>query len=282
MITMAVSLLRAANIFPLKDFKDWEAVPVKTFPALKTFFHAAFTKLMTAISLGHTSGRHGYTNANLYDIFNTAQESDSDSTTMLAAATTNTMPGVSTIGNTYTKTVPTEITNAISQLASNQTAMMTQMAALHITPPVQQNNVQGQATYTGGYNNRGQDGRGRSRRSSGGRGRGGRGYNAFAELTARNATVGGGHNAIPPITGTQATMVRGAPNSNIVNAYNNWNYCYTCGHDIEDGHTSKTCTADWRKQNHQEGCTRANVQQYVAAGYTPCMKAAHKTQFKNM
>jgi hypothetical protein len=65
MITMAVRLLREANIFPLKDFEDWEAVAVKTFPALKLLFHAAFTKQITAISLGHTSGCHGYTNANL-------------------------------------------------------------------------------------------------------------------------------------------------------------------------------------------------------------------------
>jgi hypothetical protein len=82
-----------------------------------------------------------------------------DTTTTLAAATT--MMPVSTMGNTYTATVPTEITNAIAQLAANQTAMMTQMAALHITPPVQQITVQGQGTYTGGYNNRGpNDGRG--------------------------------------------------------------------------------------------------------------------------
>jgi hypothetical protein len=141
MMTMSVYLLRAANIFPLKDFEDWEAVAVKTFPALKLFFYAAFTKQMTAISLGHTSGFYGFTNGNLYNIFNTVQVLDSDTTggntTTTLAATTTTMP-VSTMANTYATTVSTEITNAILQLAANQTAMMSQMSALHITPPVQQ------------------------------------------------------------------------------------------------------------------------------------------------
>ena len=79
MTTMAVRLLCAANIFPLKDFKDWEAVPAKMLPALKTFFHTVFTKQMTAIILGHTSGCHSYTNANRFNIFNMVQGSDLDS-----------------------------------------------------------------------------------------------------------------------------------------------------------------------------------------------------------
>ena len=55
--------------------------------------------------------------------------------------------------------------------------------------------------------------------------------------------------------------------------------CYSCGFDVEDGHTSQTCPAHLRKPNHQVGCTRTNYQQYREAGYSPCLKASHKTQF---
>jgi len=202
---------------------------------------------MTAISLGHTSGCHGYTNAKPYNIFNTVQDSDSKSTggdtANTAAAETTTMP-VSTMGNTYTTTVPMEITNAIAQLAANQTAMMTQMAALHITPPVQQIQVPIQGAYPNTHGkNDGRVGQGCSGRSYGGRGCGGHGYNAFAELTARNATGGGGQITIPPIAGfNPATTAQNTPN--VFKTHNNWNYCFTCGYDFKNIHTSKTCPAE--------------------------------------
>jgi hypothetical protein len=41
--------------------------------------------------------------------------------------------------------------------------------------------------------------------------------------------------------------------SNIIKTYANWNVCFSCGFDVEDGHTSKTCPAPWRRANHQEG-----------------------------
>ena len=59
----------------------------------------------------------------------------------------------------------------------------------------------------------------------------------------------------------------------------NWNYCFSCGFDVTDDHTSKTCPIIWRKNGHQEECTRQNVHQYVVAGYTPSMIGKHKTQF---
>ena len=65
---------------------------------------------------------------------------------------------------------------------------------------------------------------------------------------------------------------------NPVKQFNNWNYCYSCGLDVEDGHTSKTCPQDWHKTGHQEGCTCNNVQQYIAAGHTPLLKGQHKMQ----
>jgi hypothetical protein len=38
-ISNAVRLLMALGIFPLKEFDTWEALPIKTYPILKTFVH---------------------------------------------------------------------------------------------------------------------------------------------------------------------------------------------------------------------------------------------------
>jgi hypothetical protein len=32
--------------------------------------------------------------------------------------------------------------------------------------------------------------------------------------------------------------------------YVNWNVCYSCGFDVENGHTSMTCPANLRKALH--------------------------------
>ena len=155
------------------------------------------------------------------------------------------MMPVSTMGNTYTATVPTEITNASVQLAVNQTAIMIQMTVLHITPPVQQIQVPVQGAYPNNCRrNDRHGGQGYSGRSYGGCGHGGQGCNVFAELTARNATGGGGQGTIPPIVGIQPAARVGAPHSNIVKSYNNRNYCFTCRYNIKNRHTSKTCPAD--------------------------------------
>ena len=42
-INNAVRSLMQANIFPLKEFEDWEAITSKTYPALKTFIGGAYT-----------------------------------------------------------------------------------------------------------------------------------------------------------------------------------------------------------------------------------------------
>ncbi len=70
--------------------------------------------------------------------------------------------------------------------------------------------------------------------------------------------------------------------SNIIKWYTNWNVCFSCGFDVEDGHTSKTCPAPWRCANHQEGYTHANSGQYNVAGCDACTKAMHKSQLPTM
>ena len=107
-----------------------------------------------------------------------------------------------------------------------------------------------------------------------------------------NVVGRGGQGGLPPIGGgggrsggalpfAQLTMPRNAAPmySNIIKKYANWNVCFSCGFDVEDGHTSKTCPAPWRHTNHPEGFDRNNAGQYIAAGYD---KAMHKSQLPNM
>ena len=64
--------------------------------------------------------------------------------------------------------------------------------------------------------------------------------------------------------------------SNIVKKFNNMNYCFSCGFNVENRHTLKTCCYEKRRINHQEAANRSNAQQYIEAGYDACTKAKHK------
>ena len=59
LIVNAVIVLRKANIFPSKDFFDWEARPLQTWATMKNFFHEAFTHCLTAMSMHQMSEQHG-------------------------------------------------------------------------------------------------------------------------------------------------------------------------------------------------------------------------------
>jgi hypothetical protein len=202
-------------------------------------------------------------------------------------------------------TVAPEITSAIAQLAANQSAIMTQMAALTIAPPrppIQQITIPTQQFtaggggrgggyrgnyYGGGYNggrnngygnnfHTGGGGRGSQSRGYGGYGRGRRGHESFAQAVQGR---GGIPNAGPPLFGGNTQTTGGIPSApNPVKRFNNWNYCFSCGFDVEDNHTSQTCPAHWRRAGHQQECTRNNAQQYAAAGHTPSMRGQHKNQ----
>ena len=228
----------------------------------------------------------------MYNILDEGYESDSgtEGTVMTQTAPT-TQPAAMTMGSTLTNTygggtIPSEITSTINQLSANQQSMMTQMAAMSFNnapmpppqvaatfhvPPIQQLNI---SPFTGqantGYNagtgkNGGNWGRGggqgcRRGDSRGGGGRGGA-RTPFAHHM-RNTQVAGGHGGMaqpgigypPPVGGFngQAAKPPNPPHSNIVKKFTNWNVCFTCGFDVEEGHTSKTCPAHWCKMNHQE------------------------------
>jgi hypothetical protein len=139
-------------------------------------------------------------------------------------------------------------------------------------PPVNQVTV---PTQYGGYTYGGsRRGRGRGRGGSrNGRGRGSATYHdtgaTVSVLTAGTSpTVRYGPQGMP------------MTHTNPVKKYNNWDMCYSCGFDVESGHTSMTCP--YKKVGHQDGCNRGNYQQYQTMGHHPSMKGAHKNQLPTM
>ena len=126
-------------------------------------------------------------------------------------------------------------------------------------------------------------GRGRGGRGRGQRGRGRRGGIGFQPHPPTAYQQAGGQRAaqytggIPPPAGGGGGRGGGSGRNNAPNPYkrwNNWNACYSCGFDVPGWHNSKTCPT--RRDDHQEGYTRKNSQQYIEAGHRPCMVGAHK------
>jgi hypothetical protein len=113
---------------------------------------------------------------------------------------------------------------------------------------------------------------------NGGRGRrnqrGGRGNQQNHQ---QYGTIPPPYNTIPPPNNQMAPpygQPTRAPYSNTTKHYPNWNYCYTCGFDVEEWHTGTTCPNP--KPGHQPQCNRQNFQGYKDAGHRPSAKAQHK------
>ncbi len=175
-----------------------------------------------------------------------------------------------------------------------------QAAANFHVPPIQQLNIPpiaGQTTtgYNAGTGNNGGNwrrggGRGRGRGGSRGGGGSGGARTPFANHMRNTQMAGGRGGMAPPGVGYppqvggfngQAAKLPNPPHLNIMKMFASWNMCFTCGFNVEDGHTPKTRPAHWRKMNHQEGFTRENARQWINAGYNPCTKGMHKSQFPN-
>jgi hypothetical protein len=302
-ISNAIRILATANIFPLKEFDTWDATAMKTYPALKTFFHEAYGRRLTAIELRSTTGQNGYTNNTIYNAFEIDDDSDDDTVLTIPPVTPVAASAVSTMAPTVHSSLPAsvsaDIAAAINQLSANQSAIMTQMAALSFAPapaaigrgqpiafvpPIQRLAVPIQQQFPPG--GLGSVGGGRRQNRGRGRGRGGRGRTPFADYMRSQGGLGVGPpgsgvpfggGAVPILQGVPSGLpqVRNPDFSNIYKRHNNWNVCFSCGFDIEDGHTSATCP--FKKANHQLAFTRENAQQFIAAGYDPCTKGMHKS-----
>ncbi len=198
---------------------------------------------------------------------------DDDATTITHTAAAATA-GISTLGQTYAPNTSTaissEIATAIQQLSVNQTAIMQQMATMTFTPPSTAHNnfhvppVQSVQIPSASF----QHGRGGRRVGSrDGRGRGQGGRTGRQRTPFANHMRGGqmvlGQNA-PSMVGFLPFSTQMMPHgmlppvptprhpkfSNTTKQYVNWNICFTCGFDVEEGHTSATCPLEWRKPNH--------------------------------
>ncbi len=292
-----------AQVLPSKEFNTWEQTPNKMYPGLKTFIHEAYTRRLQSLALRTMTGQQGYAPGVGNNMFNVLGRKDEDTDTADdATATTATQTAafttVGTLGNTYggATTIPLEISMAINQLAANQLAIQQQMAAMTFAanspsphmqfqiPPIQN---MGQQSFVGaaqGIYNTTQGGGGPQHGGRGGgctgsRG-GGRGRRAFAQQIQGRfggipPFVNGPPMAFVPPTGARVN----APfQSNLTKRYANWNVCWLCGFDVEDGHTSATCPIHRGKTNHQVGFTCGNMQQWINHGYAPCTKGMHKTK----
>ena len=99
-INNAVRLLMQARIFPMKEFDDWEAVTPKTYPALKTFIVAAYTRRILSQQLRNTAGQQmGYApqTHNMY----AALDNNNDATTATDGTTTTLNGAAMTTGSTF-------------------------------------------------------------------------------------------------------------------------------------------------------------------------------------
>ena len=93
-------LFQQSGIFPMREFETWEAVPAKTWPALKLHIQGAYQRKLIANSMRNTPGAMGYApNRIAYNEFVGNDDSSVD-TAHTAVTVTGGATG-STLGSTY-------------------------------------------------------------------------------------------------------------------------------------------------------------------------------------
>ncbi len=245
-----------------RDFKEWDRKPKadQVWTTLKTFIQEAYTRHLNTTNI--TAGQHGYIQ-NAYAMLtkeSTDGEDDDVQSIITQMAAIPTQRQMTVAANAMTTFL---VTTAINQLATNQQAMLQKIAAFVNAARAPPAAVQFPTQFTipavgnfqgGGYcgGRRGRRGRGdrRGRQVQSG------GHNTrtpFANYIACQA--GGGFPATTPLQTPGMPFMEAGPanasHSNIIKRYANMNACFSCGFDVEDGHTSNTCPASWRHKNHQ-------------------------------
>jgi hypothetical protein len=309
-ITNAAHILIQANIFPLEEFDSWEAMTPKTYPALKTFIHEAYSNGLTVMALCSTSGQNGYGHQTIYNVMEAGIDDNTDND--MVTSITQTAAFTAATGNmtpSSRRDISAKVAAAINHFSANQTAIMSQMtatsaqkAAMSFVPPLAQHThafvphepfsvlpiqqvavpMQRPFAATGIYNAGCGGQHGGCGRSRGG-GRGGRSHTPFADaMCGRGAASAmtnlvlyrGGITQLPAAPGVQQ-QCRNLDFSNIYKVHNNWNVCFQCGFDIKDGHMP--IMGLFKKWNHKDSFMRENALQFIAAGYDLCTKGMHKT-----
>ena len=63
-VANAVRILLGSTLLPNKEIDVWDALTIKTWATLKTFFQATYGHRLTLLSLQSMSGQNGYANQN--------------------------------------------------------------------------------------------------------------------------------------------------------------------------------------------------------------------------
>ncbi len=204
------------------------------------------------------------------NVFAVLQESDNDNDDIqsfvmqMAALTTQ-----SNLSATTTVESSAEVTAAIVQLAVNQQTMQQQFSAFttqcntsYQQPPNSGFNIPANSVVMPDRPTRGQ--RGSQGRRTGAGAAFTCGHNPrtpFANYMGHQGTQGGlpaiggggggGRGGVGPLGGGPPLAMfifnnqrnAGPMYSNIIKKFANWNVCFSCGFNVENGHTSKTCPA---------------------------------------
>jgi hypothetical protein len=204
-IQNALHFLMASNIFSVREFDTWEQSTVKTYLAMKTFIHKAYTHRLNSMELQNMAAGLGYTipTNNMYHVFEGDIDDDDSATdnmvvAIAGAATTGSTLGTGTAASSIhpglIEAINQSIAPAFNCMVQNQSVLQNQIAAMLLTqpppapavppvhdvafpmqqsfqPPVQQQQYQQVAWY--GCGQQGQFQSGRGRRGGRGRGRGG-------------------------------------------------------------------------------------------------------------
>jgi hypothetical protein len=130
-VANAVQILIQANISPLKDFDTWEEMTPKTYPALKTFIHEAYSRCLLVMALCSTSVQNGDAHQTIYNVLEAGIDEDTNNgtvTTIMQTAAVTAATGVTTPSSSTA--ISAEVAAAINQLSANQATIMSQMAAM--------------------------------------------------------------------------------------------------------------------------------------------------------
>lgn len=253
MMTRAIMAIQLTGLYS-QALIEWNGTPAaaRTWDGLKTHFTIAYiVREQSGTGSTTTAGYHVAANAIANeDAINNIETSLNQELTNLHVA-----------NNAHHQTALA----SIADLRAALTAAQQQIALLAVAPAAAAGPPP--PAYYAPHNNR----RGNTRGGRNNRARGGQRSpypNTTPAPIAPMPTAG-----IPPPPAPPNNRQNNPPNPN--KWYNNHNYCYSCGYDVPIWHTSSTCND--RKRNHQEGCTRANVQAYKMAGHFPCERNVHKT-----
>jgi hypothetical protein len=136
----------ASNIFLVREFDTWEQSAVKTYPALKTFIHEAYTHCLNLMELRNMAAGLGYTipTNNMHHVFEgDVDDNDSamDNTVMsiAAAATTGSTLGTGTAASSIhpglIEAINQSIAPAFNHMVQNQSNLQNQIAEMSLTQP---------------------------------------------------------------------------------------------------------------------------------------------------